>query len=85
MHVLDTNITANVFRLTMYGHSSIDSTAAVVRRGLCCFNFTIMVELPLTTFGATGAFLPKFIFHLLKVALCGDLYTKHIVVSIYKM
>ena len=42
-----------------------------------------MVELPLTTFGATGAFLPNFIFHLLKVALW-IFYTKNIVVSIYK-
>ena len=53
MHVLDTNITANVFRLTMYGHSSIDSTAAVVRRGLCCFSFTIMVD-RVTTYNIWG-------------------------------
>ena len=44
-HVLDTNITvANVTRLTMWGESSSDNMATVVRSGSVGFTFTNMVD-----------------------------------------
>ena len=75
MHVLDTNITANVSRLTFFH----------IQHSSCCSQRVMLLQLhnyggvtSYNIWGNRGAFLPKFIFHLVTMALCGDrLYQTH--------
>ena len=54
-HTLDRNITvANVARLTIYGTSSSDNIATVVRNGSVDFRFTNMVDFDIYSLGFTS-------------------------------
>ena len=54
-HTLDMNIkVANVARLTMYGTSSSDNIATVVRSGSVDFRFTDMVDVTIRSLAFTS-------------------------------